>query len=42
MGKQRKSPDDEHKLYGAFVSVLFVGVFIIGSWLAIFALFMNR
>ncbi|MFD2637951.1 cytochrome c oxidase subunit 2A [Piscibacillus salipiscarius] len=33
---------DHEKLYGAFVSVLLVGAFIVGSWLFIYYLFITR
>ncbi|PKR77527.1 cytochrome c oxidase subunit 2A [Halalkalibacillus sediminis] len=34
--------EQEPKLSGAFISVLIVGLFIVGSWLAIYFLFLSR
>ncbi|RPF53226.1 cytochrome c oxidase subunit 2A [Aquisalibacillus elongatus] len=39
MKRQKQS---EEKLYGAFISVLIVGAFIVGSWLSIYYLFITR
>lgn len=38
----KKEEHQEEKLYGAFVSVLFVGACIVGFWLAIYFLFLSR
>ncbi|MGP4071575.1 cytochrome c oxidase subunit 2A [Piscibacillus sp. B03] len=38
----KRSKEHDEKLYGAFVSVLIVGAFIVGSWLSIYYLFITR
>ncbi|SEQ51598.1 cytochrome c oxidase subunit 2A [Piscibacillus halophilus] len=38
----KRSNLHDEKLYGAFISVLFVGAFIVGSWLSVYFLFISR
>jgi len=37
-----KKQQEEHELKGTFISVLFVGGFILASWIAVFLLFILR
>ncbi|MFD2209096.1 cytochrome c oxidase subunit 2A [Virgibacillus halophilus] len=40
--KAVKKADKELNLKGTFISVMFVGIFIIISWVGAFALFLSR
>ncbi|GEL77556.1 cytochrome c oxidase subunit 2A [Tenuibacillus multivorans] len=38
----KRHGQEEEKLHGAFISVLILGAFIVGSWLSIYYLFITR